>query len=256
MTSIGYQVSSLKDYLTTPESVFCTFRRLKEIGYRYVQLQWIHPDVPMESVKEALDETGLVCIATQDGFQEVRKDLDRFIAMNRIWNSSTLCISTVPKDMMTEDGIEFFCTEMKRIAMLLKEKGIGLTFHPLWYNFDLVNGIRAIDKIMEDLPDEIGLTLCIYHAVKAGADPVSVLERYMGRIHICHFKDYTVFPDGSEHLVPVGQGKIDWPIVFNACIETGVMYGLSEQESHLKDPFLCAKESLDYILSTEKRFTR
>lgn len=247
MTSLGYQASSLKAYLSTPDDLLTTFRRLRDIGYRHLQLQWIDPTVPLEFTAEALRETGLTCIATQDGFDEVRNNLEYYIKMNHLWGSVSLCVSSFPRAQMTSDGISHFCTEMDRMAHVLGEQGISLTFHPLGFNFEPVDGVCAVDTIMQTLSKEVGLTLCIYPAVRSGLNPVKLLERYSGRVEICHFKDSAVFPDGRECLVPLGQGQIDWPPIFEACHRTGVKWGLVEQENWQKDAFVCAKESFDYI---------
>ena len=247
MTSLGYQASSLKTYLSTPDDLLFTFHKLRNMGYRYVQLQWIDPAIRLEFTAEALKETGLTCIASQDSFDEVRNNLDHYVTMNRLWGSKSLCVSTIPHDQMTPEGISYFCAEMSRMARVLGEQGISLRFHPLWFNFETVGGVCAVDTVMKMLPKEVGLTLCVYHAVRSGLNPVNLLERYSGRIEICHFKDSAVFPDGKEYLVPVGQGRIDWPPIFEACHRTGVKWGLAEQESWQKDAFVCAKESFDYI---------
>lgn len=247
MTSLGYQASSLKAYLSTPTNLLATFRKLRDVGYRHLQLQWVDPAVPLEYTAEALQETGLICIGTQDYLWEIRDKLDYYVNMNLLWGSRTLCISALPQAQMTREGLQNFAAEMGRIAQVLGEHGISLTFHPVWYNFKLASGVNAIDIIMELLPREVGLTLCVLHAIRAGQDPVALLERYCGRVEICHFKDAAVLPDGKEYLVPVGQGQIDWPPIFEACHRTGVKWGLAEQESWQKDAFLCAKESFDFI---------
>ncbi|MGI6176767.1 MAG: sugar phosphate isomerase/epimerase family protein [Christensenellales bacterium] len=249
MTYLGYQASSLKAYLSTPDDLLSTFRRLSDIGYKHLQLQWIDPLVPLEYTAEALRETGLNCIATQDGFNDVRSNLDYYIRMNKLWGSKSLCISTIPREQMTREGIQDFAAEMKRMSQVLGENGIALTFHPVALNFGPISGVSAVDIAMDLFPQEIGLTLCIFHAVKSGLDPIALLEKYRGRVEICHFKDSAVFPDGKEHLVPIGQGKIDWLPIFDACSRTGVKWGLAEQESWQKDAFVCAKESFNYISS-------
>jgi len=249
MTLLGFQASSLRPYLTTEDEVQHTFHKLHNMGYRFVQLQWIDPAVPLASTAEALRETGLKCIATQEDFTVVRNNLDYYVTMNRLWESDSLCVSTIPHELMTPEGIEEFCDAMGQMARTLGEHGIALTFHPLWFNYEYVNGIRAIDIVMEQLP-EVGLTLCVYHAVRAGEDPVALLERYQGRVNICHFKDSALSTEGKEYLVPLGQGRIDWLPIFEACHRTGVIWGLVEQENWQKDAFDCAKDSLDYLTNS------
>lgn len=249
MTTLGYQASSLKDYLTTFSGVLSTFRKLKDIGYRHLQLQWIHPDVHIESVKEALQETGLTCIATQDSFSNVKNNLDLYITMNKLWNSPSLCVSTIPENQMNQEGLQAFCTDMVHMSKILNDQGIELTYHPIMFNFSKIDGVSAVDQVMEMLPEEIGLVLCIYHAVKAGVDPIELLERYKGRIQISHIKDSAVFPNDKEYLVPIGQGQINWVPIFETCKRTGVQWALAEQENFRKDAFGCARESFEYIIS-------
>lgn len=249
MTSLGFQASSLKPYLTTQKDLLYAFHRLSDMGYKYLQLQWIDAAVPLEYTAQALQETGLTCIATQDGFEAVRDNFDYYLRMNTLWGSKSLCVSAIPKEQMSPEGLVAFAAQMKSFAKALGKQNLSLTFHPLSYNFRPVNGISALDTVMELMPREVGLTFCIMQAVQAGIDPVSILERYRGRIEICHFKDYVISPDGKTYLTPVGQGQIDWPPIFEACRRTGVAWGLAEQESWQKDAFDCARESFDYISS-------
>ena len=65
----GLQMSSLNQFIQTPQDVHETFKKVKAIGYNNVQLQWLgglSGGMTPKSVKESLDETGLTCIGTQD----------------------------------------------------------------------------------------------------------------------------------------------------------------------------------------------
>jgi len=88
---IGIQASSLKKFLQTPQDVRETFHRLKEIGYNFVQIEWVGENVPAESVRESLDDSGLVCVGTQDGFDEIDGRLDEYIARGRLWGGKYMC---------------------------------------------------------------------------------------------------------------------------------------------------------------------
>ncbi len=247
MTALGYQASSLKAYLTTPEDVLDTFRKLHAIGYRHVQLQWIDRAVPLEATRDALHASGLACIGTQDAYTDVLADLAYYIRMNKLWGSSALCVSSFPREQMNREGIAAFIKQLEELEKRLAQEGIALTFHPLWHNYACAGGIDLQEAIASAAQGRIGLTLCVHHIVRAGLSPVAYLKRFAGRVEVCHFKDSALFPDGREHLVPVGQGRIDWPPVFSACHETGVKWGLAEQENWQKDAFECAREAYEYI---------
>lgn len=53
MTKLGIQISSVKDYLQTPEEVLESFRKVSDIGYETIQIQWINPEVPIEFIQAA-----------------------------------------------------------------------------------------------------------------------------------------------------------------------------------------------------------
>ncbi|NHN35451.1 sugar phosphate isomerase/epimerase family protein [Paenibacillus agricola] len=249
MTSLGFQASSLKAFLTIPEDVLGTFRKLSDMGYRVVQLQWISPDVPDEFVADALRETRLTCVSTQDYYSVVSDNLGRFIQMNKLWNSCLMCVSGIPREKMSVEGLLAFSVELGQMADVLRENGLILTFHPRVSDYTCIEGRPAVDWLMDGMPDDAQLTIDFYSVVKAGLNPIKLLERYSGRVDMVHFKDSVILPDGRENLMPVGQGHIAWPEIFEACQKAGVKWGFAEQESWQKDAFICAHESYEYITS-------
>ena len=255
MTRIGYQLSSLKPKLTTPEEVREALERLGAMVCTTLQVQWVHPSVPDEAVAEALRDNGMTCLGVQDKFPAVRESWDRMVNQNRLWGGTDLCISGIPAQDMTLPGLERYAGELTAMAERLAEEGMTLSFHPVWADYAPVEGISALDRLLETVP-RMGLTLCVYHVVKAGRDPVELLEKYRGRVGVIHCKDYQPGEDGDV-LIPTGQGVVDWPPVLAACRRNGVSYALIEQERWEKDPFRCAWESLEYLrahgLETEKQ---
>lgn len=245
---LGFQVSSLKPCLTSKEEVFSSFEKLHQIGYRAVQIQWISPQVPDEAVAEALDRFSLSCIAVQDFYTEVLSNLERYRTQNRLWKSRYMTVSRIPQEYFSAEGLPKFAHELRRLAELFGQDGVTLSFHPVSGDYAPIDGQCAVDKLMDLLPSEIQLTLCLYHTIHGGQDPCDFLRRYSGRVDLVHFKNSAVFPDGEEFLVPVGQGNIDWPPILRACWETGVKWGFAEQERWRKDPFVCAEESYRYLV--------
>lgn len=79
MIKIGVQISSVKKYLQTPADVLESFKKCANIGYKYVQIQWISPDVPNEAIRGALLESGLECVGTQESYKEVFPNIEKYI---------------------------------------------------------------------------------------------------------------------------------------------------------------------------------
>ncbi len=243
---LGFQISSLRPCLRTPEEVEESVARLTAMGWREMQIQWIDPAVPDEAAAEIFARHGVRVIGVQDKTGAVFQNLERMLAQNRLWGGELLTVSGIPAENFLPDGLAAFAEQLRALAARLAGEGMRLSFHPVWTDFAPAEGLPAALRLLDALP-EMELTLCVYHAVKAGLDPCALLRRYAGRVSVVHLKNSAVLPDGREVLMPVGQGNIDWPPILAACRETGVRFVLAEQERWEKDPFLCMEESFTYL---------
>lgn len=249
MTRAGIQISSVRKYLQTAEDVLRSFRKVSDIGYRYIQIQWISPEVPMEFVRDALIETRLECVGTQDYTEVVMRQLDEVIKMNELWGGSYVCVSGIPERYRSYEGCLEFSKELNGLSEKLEKKGKVLNFHPRANDVIHFDTKNSLDIILENSRGPCQFLLDVYHLVKAGLDAVDWIYKVRGRNDLIHFKDMKLNPDGREALAPVGQGRIRWEEIFKACEETGVRYGFAEQETWEKDPFECLRESYEYMVA-------
>ncbi len=226
-----------------------SFRKVSEIGYRTIQVQWVGPGVSKEVVKEALDASELHCIGTQDYFEEVVSRLDEFIAMNQLWGGRSVCVSGIPPEYMSVDGCREFAAVLDGIAKKLAALGLVLELHPRSQEYALLEGRTAVERVLEQTQEPVGLGLDLYHVFRAGLDPVAWIGAWHERTEWVHFKDAVMDVDGAEQLVPVGQGVLPWPDIFAACLDKGIRYGFAEQERWVGDPFDRLQESFSYITS-------
>lgn len=241
---LGFQVSSLKPLLTSGKGVADAFVELRKIGYRTLQIQWIDPSVPDEEVRDALLQTGLVCVSTQDYFERVEADLDRVIRQNQLWGSKLVTVSGIPKECFTAEGMRPFLKRLLRLYARLADEGLALTFHPRAMEFEPLGGMPAIDQVMDALPYDAQITLDLFHVEKAGLDLCGTVRRFAGRMDMVHFKNAA---PGGEELAPVGKGDIDWAPVAAMCKKAGVKWGFVEQETWKGDPFEAMRESFSYM---------
>ena len=259
---LGIQISSVKKYLQTAEDVMESFKKCADIGYKYIQIQWIGEKVSMGDVKKALDESGLICTGTQDYYEDVIPQLDIIIKMNELWGSRHVCVSRIPDRFRTREGLGLLADEMHKSAKKLEAAGMILQFHPIVNDYDLLDGKPMIDILTEKMPQNVQILLDFFHVFKAGLDPVERTRQLKGRVEHVHFKDSKKpgisgipgIPGKQQEtrLTPVGQGEIDWPPIIRACNEAGVKFCFAEQEQWEKDAFLCLRESYDYIMGCLK----
>lgn len=253
MTKVGIQISSVKKYLQTPADVLASFQKCAEIGYQYIQIQWIAPAVPNEAIRDALLESGLVCVGTQESYREIFPNIEKYIAMNQLWGGEYVTTSAtgMENSFRTVDECLRAAAEFNKMAARLKKEGLKFAFHPHNAHIIQIGERTSLDILMENTSADVQLNLDLYHLHTAGQDPVAWLKKAAGRADLTHFKDYK--PAGSQTvLCPVGQGVIAWADIYKACCETGVKYCFAEQEHWEKDAFECLADCYHYINSLKE----
>lgn len=242
---IGIQISSLEAYLTTPQAVDDTLRRLKDMGCSHVQLQWIAPSVPNAAAGDALRAHGLVSLGVQEKFDAGIQALDRLIDLNRCSGSTELCLSGIPERFQGTIGARDFALALEGVRARLEKDGQTLSYHPLWKDFRPAEDGRPMAEIVLDALPDLTLVPDTCQLIRAGLDAGAWIERHAGHISMVHFKDM-LSPDPASKLAPVGQGCADFPRITAACLRANVPYALVEQETWDRDAFECIKEGFDY----------
>lgn len=242
----GIQVSSFKPILTTGAEVKTSFEKIAAMGCRYVQLQWIDPGVKISFIASALEDAGLVSVSVQDFFTLVNGENPYYTRLNMITGGTWVCVSRIPEDCRSMDGLERYMGMLRSMARGLENVGQKLCFHPVSADFVPIDGIDPVEYLLDHMP-ELEICFDLYHLHKSGKNMIKWLKKYAGRVCMVHFKDYRILPDGSEELVPAGQGVIDWTGVVDTCEKTGVRYAFVEQERWQGDPFQRLEEALCWL---------
>lgn len=243
----GIQVSSLRPLLKTPQQVSEAFAKMAQMGCTTVQLQWIDFSVSPKQIADALAASGLRSVSTQDFYTVVMENLDYFIELNRLCASQWLCVSRIPEQYRSAQGLVQFAAQLDALDDRLHASGLRLCFHPTAPDYALTDGLCPVHVLMTRTRRPLQLCLDLYHVHKAGLSMADWIEQYAGRICMVHFKDYRRMPDGTQALVPAGQGEINWAPAVAACLKTGVPYGFVEQETWSRDPFDCLREAQSWL---------
>lgn len=242
----GIQVSSLKPLLLTKEQVDQAFAKIAAMGVKTVQLQWIDPAVDIDFIARSLEKHGLHSVSVQDFYQTVLENKDYYYDLNARTGGIWLCVSRIPERLKSREGLDAFIRELEAMAEEIKPLGQRLCLHPVAADLAPIDGIRPVEYLLEQLP-EMEICFDLYHLNKASYDMAEMIRRYAGRVCMVHFKEGRKNPDGTETLVPAGQGDICWDGVVSACLETHVPYAFVEQERWEKDPYDCLGEALAWL---------
>lgn len=250
MVQFGFQMSSVAPYLQTVEEMRDAFRRVAKIGFRDVQLQGIPAEIPEREIVSALQESGLRCIAFQEDYPfSFYRDPQRFIQRAAACGSKYLTIALLPPETDTVEKLERFAQTLRSINEQVKEAGMIFTYHPIGMDFQPMEGVPIFQRLLSLLPEEIQLTFCVYSSFGSHIHYRDILQTYVGRVDLVHFKDGITLNDGAKQLTPLGEGKHDWGPVFTACRKAGVKWIFAEQERWERDAFDCAAASYRYLCS-------
>ena len=242
----GIQVSSLKPLLLTPEQVDAAFANIAAMGCKTVQLQWIDPSVPISDIAASLTGHGLRSVSVQDFYQTIVENREYYYTLNAETGGTWICASRIPERCKTRAGLDAFAAELRDLANRLASEGQKLCFHPVAADFQPIDGMDPVENLLCAVP-QMEICFDLYHLTKVGFSMPDIIRRYAGRVCMVHFKEGRKNPDGTETLVPAGQGDIDWTGVVEACLDAGVPYAFVEQERWEKDPYLCLGEALDWL---------
>ncbi|MEM9327420.1 MAG: sugar phosphate isomerase/epimerase [Bacteroidota bacterium] len=126
-----------------------------------------------------------------------------------------------------------------------KESGFRLAWHP--HNWEYLpddNGQTPLGVIMENTdPEYVALEMDLYWAVKAGADPIKIMETYPGRTELFHVKDLSGV---DQSIACVGEGTIDFPAILDFAREQEIKYWIVENETEASD-LACARVSAQHL---------
>lgn len=238
---VGIQVSSLKPLLLTEEQTAEAFSKMRSLGCKTVQLQWIDPSVSPEAITRILEHNGMQSVSVQDFYEIIKENFDYYATLNTLTRGKYLCVSRIPERLKSPAGLDLFVQELRKMQKKLDPLGQTLCFHPVSADFAAVPGLNAVEYLFEQMP-EMPICLDLYHLNRNCPDMPAFIRRFGSRICMVHFKDAV-----GDTLVPAGQGDTRWEGVIPACLEAKVPYAFVEQERWDRDPYDCLEEAMDWV---------
>ena len=259
---LALQLWSVNDQLK--QDVPGTLKHLKAIGYDVVETAGLMGLRPRE-YRRMIEDAGLVCRSAHTAMADLLDNLDQHIDDTKQLGAEWLVCSSpnppVPlpankdwlsamRDAMTLDAWKTNAAALADMAPRVRRAGLKLAYHNHFmefYDHGGITGYSLIAGASEDLRLEVDLGW-----VKVGgADPLSVVKQYAGRIDMLHVKDMVVDPSQpiGYRSVEVGKGIIDWKPVLEAARHEKVQMAIIEQEPpYVRDIFQSLTISRDYLL--------
>ena len=243
---IGAQYYTIRDFCQTLEDFDESCRRVKEIGYKLVQLSGIG-DFEGKDVKAILDKYGLQAVCTHRAPQNYLENLDREIEFHKTIGCKVCGLGAMPGFNAKKETIEEFAKNFKPVIKKLAENDLIFAYHNHAFEFEKIDGKYVFDIITDSIAaDNFRFILDAYWLSYAGVNPAKFIRERKGRIACVHLKDLKIV-NNTPAICEIGVGNIDWDDVIAACEEAEVEYALVEQDTCDGNPFDSLKISYDYL---------
>jgi sugar phosphate isomerase/epimerase len=246
---IGLELYSVRGELS--KDLPKTLKTVASYGYQVVEFyspyfDWTFPYA--KEVRAQLDDLGLRCYSTHNGFQSFEK-LGRAVELNQILGTRYIVLASAPGSAKGVEGWKQLCERLTKAVEDLKPHGLSAGYHnhqAEWAKLD--NGQRIMEVIAANTPKEFALQLDVGTAMEAGVDPVAWVKSNPGRIKMMHLKDWA--PQGSSkdkgYRVLWGEGVTPWKDLIAAAESVGgIEFFLIEQEGSRFGEFETVKRCLD-----------
>ena len=249
ISQVAVQLFTLRDSCQNESDFARTLDRVREIGYQAVQISGVSADIPASTMRCLLEERGLVCCATHENSDLIRRSpeaiADRLDALDC---KITAYAWPANVDFNSEESVASLIADLDHAGAVLAARGQVLCYHNHAHEFYRLGGRTILERIYaETKPAHLAAELDTFWVQAGGGDPVAWIHRMTGRMPIVHLKDYRVLPDGTRDFAEIGHGNLDWKSIIAACDAAGVRWFAVEQDSCPGDPFDSVRLSFDFI---------
>lgn len=147
-------------------------------------------------------------------------------------------------------AVKQFVKDADRVSRELKQAGMLFGYHHHSFEFAKLEGVRTIDRLIEDTdPEAFRFIVDTYWLQVGGVNPADFIAGLGKRAMAVHLKDLSINPeqDFTQEMAEVGQGNLDWDGILNSCQKAGVSWALVEQDVCKDDPFQSLKVSYEFL---------
>lgn len=248
---IGAQMFTLRDHCKTVEDFDKTCQRVKEMGYKTVQISAV--PLKAEEIRPVLDKHGLVALTSHRSGTDFFAKVDEVIEYNKILGCDLCGLGGMSSEAHeSKESLDKFIKDINAVCEKIKKAGMYFGYHNHAFEFSTIDGKRIIDRLIEETDPEVFKFIVDVHWVQyGGMDPARFIEKLGERAMAVHFKDYgIVLTDRSERVIKeVGYGNLDWDSIIEACDKAGTRWAFVEHDNTWTndDPFLSMKMSYDFL---------
>ncbi len=244
---VAAQLYTIRQHTQTREDFARSMRKIREIGYRAVQVSAIGA-ISDADVKQIVNDNGLRICNTHIAFDRLQNDLDAVIAQHQLWDCRHIAIGSMPAAFReSAAGYKRFAALGSQIGERLAQADMTFSYHNHSFEFVKFDGRAGLEILFDESdPRYLQAELDTYWVQHGGADPAAWIDRLAGRMPVVHLKDMVMLSPQSgggkdyrpqQAMAEVGEGNMNFPGILAACRRAGVEWYAVEQDICQRDPF-------------------
>ena len=234
---IGAQLYTVRDYTQTLEDFENTIKKVRDIGYKSVQLSAIG-NFEASKIKEICDKYGVIPACTHRSWQEYTENIDWSIDFHKALGCKIAGLGSYPNiwgGIEKEDMIKSV-EIMNDIYDKFSANGMTFAYHNHHIEFMKIDGQFIMDYFLEK--GKFDFIVDVYWLAYAGINPADYIRKMGKRATVIHFKDMNIIPGEKSHqMAEVMEGNLDWDSIIKASKEAGAEWAMVEQDICQRDPF-------------------
>lgn len=241
-----------------------TLKKVAGAGYKEVE---VGPGAKPETLNAQMRAAGLTAPSGYFNEPKTMDDWKKSVEMAHSYGMRYIVVGDNPSldAEAWKKRAEFY----NQCGKAAQEAGLQFCYHAHFREFAETGGTCGYDIMLEKCDSRLlKMEMDVFWVTYAGKDPLPYWKKYPGRFPMLHIKDLrknyvatlTLYKDGRRVLedpsangpnpfVPVGQGRIDWKIIFAHAQEAGVKHIFVEQDKCDMSPLEAMKISFDYLKS-------
>ncbi len=226
---VAVQLYTVRDL--TAKDFTGTVKEVARIGYDAVEFAG-YGGLAAKDMKKLLDDLGLGCAGTHEGFERLDKSLSEVIDYNKVIGNHWIGCPSMPRQFTEKgaDGFKAFGEKMNAIGEKVAAAGMELYYHNHSFEFKKEGGKYLLDYLWEaSNPKFVKAEIDVYWVKDGGEDPAAYIAKLKGRCPLLHMKDMT--SGTPKTYAPVGTGILDMKVIVKAGRSAGVRCYVVEEDT-------------------------
>ncbi|AMJ66142.1 sugar phosphate isomerase/epimerase family protein [Hymenobacter sp. PAMC 26628] len=251
----GLQLYTLRDYIG--KDAKGVLAKVGKAGYKEVETYGYSPEthywgLAPKEFKAVLAANGLTTPSghydmgayLRDGNQEVFK---AYMAAANACGQQYIVVPYLDAALRkTTDDFKMISEKLNKAGELCKAAGLRLGYHNHDFEFQPVNGVALYDVMLKETDARlVDFEMDIYWVVRAGRDPIKLIEANPKRFPMWHIKDMEKAQ--PEHNTEIGSGTIDFKKIIKYAKTAGLQHPFMEQEYFAMDAYQSITQSAAYM---------